>query len=151
MKFPRTYIDKIKNETMELLGVSDSFRLNDKIDGIYFYHKQVKRVISIYHIGVLYDKQLLNDEYLLKSNSVFNLQGDELCILGVFFDEKIYIPKIEEKIDYFIVVGVFEDLSGSRILGKISYEKCLELSLKVSYNVLVDYLCLIERNDLEKL
>ena len=151
MKFPRAYIEKIKNETMEILGVRDSYRLNDKIDGIYFYHKQAKRVISIYHVGVLFDKVLLNDKKIIKSNPVFNLNGEVVYVLGVFFDERFFIPKVEPKIDYFIVVGVSEDLSSSRILGKISYQKCLELSLNPSLDVLVDYFCEIERINIEKL
>jgi len=151
MKFPRVYIEKIKNETMEILGVRDTFRLNDKIDGIYFYHKQAKRIISIYHVGVLYDKVLLNDKNLIKSNPLFNLDDETFYVVGVFFDERIFIPKVEPKIDFFIVVGVSEDLSGSRVLGKIAYHKCLELSLNPSSNVLVDYHCEIERVNLEKL
>ena len=91
MKFPRIYIEKIKNETMEILGVRDTYRLNDKIDGIYFYHKQAKRIISIYHVGVLFDKVLLDNKNIIKSNPVFNLNGEVVYVLGVFFDEKIFI------------------------------------------------------------
>jgi hypothetical protein len=148
MKFPRIFIDKIKSETVEILGVKDSFRLNDKIDGIYFYEKLAKKVISLYHIGSIFNTSFLDKSILVNSKSVIELNGKEICVVGVFLNEKIVIPNL--KVDYFLVVGVFEDLSGSRILGQISYEDCLLKRVDNPLSNLIDYICILDRNEIEK-
>jgi hypothetical protein len=53
-KIPITIIEKIKNEVVEKLGVESAFKLNDKIDGIFYLNKQLKRVLSIYVVDKLF-------------------------------------------------------------------------------------------------
>ncbi len=129
-KIPLYVIDKIKNEVVEKLGVESSFKLNDKIDGIFYLNKQLKRVLAIYVVDKLFKLNVLNKDNHLNSKSIYiDSNGKKCMILGVELNDNIKIPNSD--VEFYIIVGFFDQHKKYRYLGKISKEDCLKFSSSI--------------------
>jgi hypothetical protein len=129
-KIPTIIIDKIKNEVVEKLGVASSFKLNDKIDGIFYLNKQLKRVLSIYVVNKLFNLNIFNKEKHISSKSIFIDSENKKCmILGADLNDKIKIPN--EDVEYYLIVCFFDLHKKYRYIGKISKIDCLNKSSEI--------------------
>jgi len=145
-------IEKIKKEVLNKLGVVDSFQLNDKIDGIFYLKKQIKRVLSSYVIEKRFNIPLIDKNKILKSKIKFSIYDTNYEIVGVEIGDKIKIPNSD--VDCFIVVGFFDQFRKNKILGIISKKKALshQSTLLISNNtVSKDLLCSITEKELERI
>jgi len=129
-KIPTIIIEKIKNEVVEKLGVESSFKLNDKIDGIFYLNKQLKRVLSIYVIDKLFKLNIFNKEKHIASKSFFVDSDNKKCmILGAELNDKIKIPN--EDVEYYLIVCFFDLHKRFKYIGKISKVDCLNKSSEI--------------------
>ena len=123
---PVNLIERLKQEVVVKLEVENIFKLNDKLDGVFYLHKQLKRVLSIYVVERFLNIKLLNQEKLLKSKSSIVINDTRIFVIGVEYGEKIKIPKID--VDLFLVVGFLDNHKRGRVLGCITQEDCLKLN-----------------------
>lgn len=145
-------IEKIKKEVLNKLGVVDSFQLNDKIDGIFYLKKQIKRVLSSYVIEKRFNIPLIDKNKILKSKIKFSIYNTNYEIVGVEIGDKIKIPNSD--VDCFIVVGFFDQFRKNKILGIISKKNAFthQSTLLISNNtVSKDLLCSITEKELERI
>ena len=149
---PLVVIEKIKKEVLNKLGVIDSFQLNDKIDGIFYLKKQIKRVLSSYVIEKRFNISLIDKNKILKSKTKFNINEHTYEIIGVEIGDKIKIPNND--VSDFIVVGFFDNFRKNKILGTITKEKSKQYknTFSTSNNTISkDVLCSITEKELEKI
>jgi hypothetical protein len=129
-KIPITIIEKIKNEVVQKLGVESAFKLNDKIDGIFYLNKQLKRVLSIYVVDKLFQLNIFNKEKHITSKSFFIDSNNKKCmILGNDLTDKIKIPN--EDVEYYLIVCFFDHHKRYKYIGKISKVDCLNKSSEI--------------------
>lgn len=142
-------IEQVKNEVFNQLGVKNSFELNDKIDGVFYLKKQLKRVLSIFVIEKRFDIDLIDKSKILKSKTRFNIRGCSYEIIGIEIGDKIKIPNID--VDRFIIVGFFDNFRKNKILGVITKEKAIQYkyTLSKSNNIISkDLICSITEKEL---
>lgn len=123
-KIPLYLVEKIKMEVVKKLGVESIFKLYDKLDGVYYLNKQLKRVLAAYVIGKKFNLPLLNDDKVLLSKTLFEFENKNYSIQGIDLNDNIKIPNLN--VDNFIIIGFFDNFRKYKILGYISKEDCLK-------------------------
>lgn len=121
INIPQEIAVKTKEAVVKKLGVKDAFKLNDRLDGVMYYNKMLKRIIGAFCIEKEFKIELVNKINILQSKIEFNLT-QKYNILVYKADEPILIPKLEETI--FIVIKLAFEYKKAILLGQISSEEC---------------------------
>lgn len=151
-KIPFILVEKIKTEVVKKLGVESVFKLYDKLDGVYYLNKQLKRVLASYVIGKKLSLPLINDEKVLLSKTTFESNNKTYSIQGIELNDNIKIPNLN--VDIFMIVGFFDNYRKYKILGYINKEDCLKYndSSKSSNSVVSkEILAIIKKENLKSL
>ena len=135
ISIPKEIAINTKKAVAEKLGVGSTVKLNDRIDGITFYTKNLKRIIGAYCIEKEFKIELINPKNILLSSNEFTLKN-RYCILSIEPKEELMIPKGENIT--FIVVQLLYELKRATILGQITSEECLKHCQPSYFNILAN-------------
>lgn len=151
-KIPLILIEKIKAEVIRKLGVDSIFKLYDKLDGVFYLNKQLKRVLASYVIEKKFSVSLMNEEKILLAKSTFESNNKIYNILGIELNDTIKIPNLN--VDIFLIVAFFDNYRKFKILGHISKDDCIkhnDLSKSSNNLVACKILAIVNKEDLKNI
>jgi len=152
VRVPKSIQELVKKNVVQKLGVENQFKLNDRFEGVYYMNKQLRRILSLYIIGKVFNLELLDYENILKSKSTFIKDEIKYGVVGFDFSENIIIPKLQ--VDIFLVVGFLDYYNRGKYLGGVKYEDCIELNEKIqasNFVVSKEILSIIKKENLNRI
>ena len=127
IRVPLDLRDKVIKSVTKKLNVKDVYRLKDRFDGHFYLKNQFKRIYSSYFFQKELGIKLLSDQKPLFCKTEISFEEKKYSIVGTYSENKIKIPK-KTDIDGFLVTKIVEHPPSVQYLGKISYDKAIELS-----------------------
>lgn len=125
LSIPLNVIERLKSEVVEKLGVESIFKLNDKLDGVFYLNKQLKRVLALYIIEKYLKIKILDNDKLINTKSNIIINNKKIHVIGVDYNDNIKIPKID--VDLFLIVGFLYNHQRARVLGCITQDESIIL------------------------
>jgi len=122
ISIPLLFVKSVKESVIKKLKCRDEFDLHKTYEGLFFYKRNLKKLVCIYFTEKIFGIKLLCKNELLDSKDEFHLNGN---IYKIFVFDSIN-EKIEFKVKYFskiVIFYVFNDCKYVKYVGEIDTYK----------------------------
>lgn len=143
--------EKITEEVLKKLQIKSKFQLNDRLEGVSFLDKHIRRVMSCRLVEKSLGINLCDPDKILKCRSEFDLFNKKIIVTYNNNSGRISFPNID--FDYLIYVkgdDVYKRFSIKKIISKESFKKnkLIEKSSMVNKRLITIDSSLIEKSEI---